>query len=347
MLKGMTLNQLAARITAEKELKRDMIADTSAMEMAIDDEMVPALAISGEGTYPLLPLAHDQIGSRLGIPSKYYDRMLRSDPHLLSTNVNAWFWNNPEKRMVRTLGGDARAFLSNRYNRIDHAEIAEVALPVLAAIPDVEIVSCEITHLRMYIQATTPRIQGEVKRGDVVQAGVIISNSEVGAGAVSVSSMFKRLMCLNGMVSLEKFRAFHVGRQVEDSEELWRDDTRQADDRAILLKVRDMVSAAVDQVRFSEALAKMQGLARIKVTGDVGKAVEVLAQKVGTTETERDGILRALIEGADLSAWGLLNAVTVQAHTAANYDRCVELEAAGGMLLDMGRDEWRKVLEAA
>jgi hypothetical protein len=36
----------------------------------------------------------------------------------------------------------------------------------------------------MYIKAICPRIQAEVKKGDIVQAGIAISNSEVGMGSV-------------------------------------------------------------------------------------------------------------------------------------------------------------------
>ena len=41
------------------------------------------------------------------------------------------------------------------------------------------------------------------------------------------------------------------------------------------------------------------------------------------------------------------NAVTHQAHTAPDYDRCVELEAMGGKLLNLASTEWKRVLEAA
>jgi hypothetical protein len=149
------------------------------------------------------------------------------------------------------------------------------------------------------------------------------------------------------MKTSDTFRKNHVGRQVEDSEALWADDTRQADDRAILLRVRDMVRAVCDETRFRAQVLKMQGLTEGKISGDPSRIVEVLAQRVGTSDGEQAGILRSLIEGGDLSAWGLLNAVTAQSHKARSYDRAVELEAAGGMLLDLPSTEWRRVLEAA
>lgn len=347
MMKGISLQALAAKIEMNREAKKDFIADTKQMMMELDTDMKPRLAIQDQGSFPILSIAHDQIGGRTGIPSKYYDRMLAEQPMLLADNVNTWFRAQPEKRMVRTLGSNARAFLSNRYNRIENEEIAEVALPILADIPDVRIVSCEITERRMYIQAVSPRIQGEVKKGDVVQAGVIISNSEVGAGAVSVAAMTYRLVCLNGMISQDKFRAYHVGRNIEDNAELWADDTRKADDRAVLLKVRDMVRAAVDENRFRQRIEQMTALTEAVVTGNPVAAVEVLAQKVGVSKDEQGGILRSLIAGGDLSAWGMLNAVTAQAHEAASYDRSVEFEAAGGVLLNLSKKDWREVLEAA
>lgn len=351
MLKGLTINELAAKISANAEMKRDYIVETQASTMQVVNEekgkKSVVFEIPDHGSFPILPWAHDQMGGRAGIPAKYYDRMLVEAPELLCTNVNAWHRINPAKRMIRTLGGNMRAFLSNSYNRIENEEIAKASFPVLAELPGVQIVSSEVTDKRLYIHFVVPTIEGEVKVGDVVQAGGIIQNSEVGCGAVSVSGLIWRLWCLNGAKTGDTFRKNHIGRQVEDSEALWADDTRQADDRAILLKVRDMVKAVVDETRFKAQLIKMRGLTEAKITGDPTKVVEVLAAKVGAADFEEGGILRSLIEGGDLSAWGLLNAVTAQSHTAKSYDRAVELEAAGGSLIDLAPGEWKKVLEAA
>lgn len=353
MQKGLSLTDLARKIEGNRALKRDMVAQTNALRMFLDDDRRPQLLVPGPtgGQFPILGTAHDQIGARLEIPGRYYDRMMREAPALLRDNVNEWLGRSSERRMIRTLGGDMRAFLSDRYHRIENEEIAEVALPILADLPGVEIVSSEVTERRMHISAVITTIQGEVKVGDVVQAGVTISNSEIGHGAVSIAPLVWRLVCKNGLkVPDGKLTARHVGRRVEEGSDLnsiFQDDTRAADDRAVLLKVRDVVRAAVDQVRFYETVERMQTLATGRVKADPVKAVEVLAKKVGATEGERGGILRALIEGGDLSAWGLVNAVTAQAHTATSYDRSMEFVEAGGKLLTLPKGEWREVLEAA
>jgi hypothetical protein len=347
MQKGLTLSELAAKIEGNKAGKADFVADTAGVHLEVRDEKQTAIILPGDREFSLAPLAHNQIAARTEIPVKYYDRMREEAPDLLCANVNRWFTQKPERRMVRTISGRARAFLSNRYQRIENEQIAEAALPVLYDLPNVNIVSSEVTDRRLYIHFVVPGVQGEVKVGDVVQAGGIIQNSEVGLGSVSVSGLLWRLWCLNGAKTQEAFRRNHVGRAVDEGELDWADDTMKADDAAVLLKVRDMVRAVVDETKFRARLEHLQGLTEGKVTGDPAKAVEVLAQKVGANEGEKGSILRALIEGGDLSRWGLVNAVTSLAHTAPTYDRAVELEAAGGQLIDLPDTEWKRVLEAA
>jgi hypothetical protein len=349
MNRGISLTELAGRIEGNRQLKQDYIAPARAIEVEAQSDGMIAAQVAGQGTFPVLNLAYGQLAEHTGVPKKYADRMRADAPELLAANMNRWLSTDDSKRMVRTLGGDMRAFLSNRYQRIENEEIAEVALPILADVPGLKIVSCEITERRMYIQATTDRVVGEVKVGDPVQAGVTISNSEVGYGAVNVQPLIYRLVCLNGMTRSLGLRAYHVGRAQDDTDALLRDDTRASEDRTVLLKVRDFVSAALDRVRFDADLERMRALTddSLKVTGDPAKAVEVLAAKVGANEGEKGGILRSLIEGGDLSAWGMLNAVTAQAHGARDYDRSVEFQVAGGKLLDLSRKEWSEVLTAA
>jgi hypothetical protein len=351
MLKGLSLVELATKIEALKTQKKDFIVDTASQL-----EMVPtpnatgtSLVVAGQGSFPIRPIAHRQIGTRLSIPAPYYDRMLKDQPDLLATNVNRWFKAEPDKRMIRTISGQDRAFLSNAYQRVENEEIASVVLPILMNTPGMQITSCEVTERRMYIQAVNTNIQRELKTkrvGDVVQSGVTISNSEVGEGSVAVSELDWYLACLNGMIASKLMRASHVGRRVEDNEALWAEDTRKADDKALVLKVRDMVNAAMDAARFNARMDKVQGLTEAKITGDLQASVEVLGQKIGATQEETGSILKALIEGGDLSGFGMLQAVTAQAHTALSYDRAVEFEHAGGVVLNLNKAEWREVLEA-
>ncbi len=350
MQKGISLVELAHKITANKSMKHDLIVQASKTEMVVQDDGRTALSVPDGNTYPINELAHDQLGQYLKVPAPYYDRMRRDAPGLLAENINTWMRRSEDRRMVRTLGGDARAFLSDKYARIENEEIAEAVLPVLLETEGLQIFSSEVTDRRLYIQATTSRLTLDVKVGDAVQAGVIISNSEVGLGAVSVRPVIFRLVCLNGMVVPEgKFSARHVGRRIDASEDLnamFSDEAKKADDRALLLKVRDVVKGSLDEALFRKTVERLSDLTERKIEGDPAKAVEVLAQKIGANEGERGGILQALIEGGDTTAWGLANAVTAQAH-GGSYDRAVEFAQAGGALLNLPKAEWKEILEAA
>lgn len=54
-----------------------------------------------------------------------------------------------------------------------------------------------------------------------------------------------------------KFAARHVRRRVEDNDELWQDDTKAPDDKVVLLKLRDSISAALSETVFRKRLAKV------------------------------------------------------------------------------------------
>jgi hypothetical protein len=361
MQKGINLIELAEKIEANRTMKADFVAPANQLRMTTQDDGTVVVAVPTLGELPVLPLAHQQIGTFTEIPNKYYQRLLTQAPDLLAANVNRWFVDKSEGRMLRTLGGDMRAFLSNRYQRIEHEEIAAMALPVLRDY-GAELVSCELTDRKMHLIAILPHLQAELKvdpakrarheraNGEIMRCGVSISNSEIGLGAAKVQGYLERLACYNGATIADTtLMARHVGRRIEDSEDLnsiFSDETRQADDRTILLKMRDMIKHCLDETTFRARIERMSELTEGKVTGNPTKAVEMLTQKIGATVDEGAGILRSLIEGGDLSPWGLVNAVTYQAHGAPTYDRAIEWTEIGGKLLSLPKREWKAILEA-
>ena len=125
------------------------------------------------------------------------------------------------------------------------------------------------------------------------------------------------------------------------------DEALKADDHAILLKVRDVLRAVLQQGVFDARVAALRASTERKLEGNPAKAVEVLGSTVGLTQCEQGDVLRHLIEGGDLSAWGVANSVTRLAHDVESYDRAVELEAVGARVIDLGRDEWKAIAEAA
>lgn len=178
MKSGVTLQQMLTEVKRQSESKEDYLIAPNRLRMeSYGKEMFLHLS-DDSGTELIEPMtitgiAHRQIGTHLRIPAAYYDRMREERPDLLAYNANTWFKQESSQRMLRTLDGSARAYLSNRYRRIDNIDIAGVTLPILGGLPDIRFESCQITESRMYIKAVNPRLQAEVSPGDIVQAGII------------------------------------------------------------------------------------------------------------------------------------------------------------------------------
>lgn len=357
MKSGKTLQEMAVELERQQKAKRDFVAPTSQLEIKVENDKTEIgggadykLRVNGQGLFDVANLGHEQIAGRVGIPQKYYDRMRVELPHLLARNVNTWFVHQPEKRMVRTLDGNVRAFLSDRYRPLDNFDLADVAFSTLID-KGVKVESTELTERRLYIKAVTPKLEMEVKKGDVVQAGIVISNSEVGCGSVKVEPMVFRLVCSNGLISNDHaMRKYHVGRSGSEGDmaaEFFRSETRLADDKAFWMKVRDVIEGSFKQDVFERIVNSMKLAAAKNITGDIEKAVEITQEKFGLSDNERSGVLRHLIQGGDISQWGLVNAITRTAQDAPEYDRSTDLERLGGTVLELPQRDWNLIAEAA
>lgn len=339
---------------------QDFVATTNAMrtDSSEDGTMLTLDGVRSDqpAAYPINDYAHTQIAARLGIPLQYYRRMQKDAPALLDANIDRWFNQPVERRLVRTLNGEVRAFLSDRYQRIDNIDIMRAISPVLAEIgkahPELRVESAGITDKKMYLKVVVPTIQYELQSrnvGDIVQAGFVISNSEVGAGMFSVDQMLFRLICKNGMIGGERFARRHLGSRIDTEgtdEGVWSERTQRLDDRTIMSAAADMVRAAVDETRFLALAAQMDKAVKTAPMVQPLKTVEVLAKKHGLTEDESTSVFTHLVrdaEGNGLGLFGLLNAVTRSAQDVESYERATELEALGGTLLDTTPIEWESL----
>ena len=380
MKQGRSIAEVLRELQRQNTMKRDFITPARALHLEDDGRTfvmngVPGAegaggSVSGEesaGNTMVLdttPLFHRQVASSLGIPAKYYDLMQDQKPELLADNVNSWLSDRDQNYMVRSMGGMdsvngvsseegvntsylARAFLSDRYRRIDNMDVAAAVLPLFAGSDQFEIVSSEVTSVRMYIKILNHRLEAEVKPGDYVQAGVVISNSEVGLGAVSVQPLLYRLICTNGMV-INDFgqRKHHIGRAakvMDDSFELYSDATIEAEDKAFLLKLRDVTRAAIEETRFNQIVDTLRESTDARITGPVQDVVELTGKSLGITQDEQDGVLKYLIEGGDLSLYGLSNAFTRFSQDVESYDRATALEGMGWQVATMPKTQWKEI----
>jgi len=343
MKQGRTLTGLAEQLEHQLESKRDYIARPDALTMT------EGLSLSGlpEGEVGITDLAHSQIAEFTGIPGPYYKRMKVSWPVLLSMNVNTWMKEQGDKRrLIRTLDGSARAMLSDKYRPIDNYELADAVLPSISE-AGAKLESCDLTERKMYLKAVFPKIEGEIKRGDPVQLGLVVSNSEVGCGSVSIQPLIYRLVCLNGMIapdySLRKYHAGRLNREEDITAALFSSETLAADNHAFFLKVRDLVKGVLQQEVFDRILNGLRETTERKIERDPVQSIDFMAASFGLSKEERGGVLRHLVEGGDLSQWGVINAVTRTAQDVDSYDRATELETLGGKIAVLNKRDWQAI----
>lgn len=361
MKSGMTLSQLAASITATAESARDFILPAKALRYAPDGSA--AFSVGTEGLMlGINEVAHEQVSTYTAIPRPYYETMRAQAPGLLASNVNHWLDKaGDDKRLIRVAGDKVRAFLSNRYRPLDHFDLAQHVLPIIHEL-GLTVESADITERKMYLKCVNPRVQADIrpgdhtmlgKGGDIVQAGVIISNSEVGHGSLSVVPLVYRLVCRNGLIRQElAHRKNHTGdKRVSDAKlesalEVYADETRKKMDSALWAQVSDLVRSAVSKALFTQIVDKMrEATTGEKITKPVEavEAVEVLRKRYDLSQEDGAGILGHLAAGGDLSRWGVLNAVTRYAQDVESYDKSTDLEKLGGSILDMAAKDWKAI----
>lgn len=386
MKRGMSLESLLTTVIEQRESKRDFVANTKeAIQMvpAEDLEDGVALVLLKEGAtelerFTITENCHRQIAGRLQIPWKYYDRLLKDHKDLVISQVNALFEREPQTRLLRTLDGKARAFLSDRYRTIDNDEVIEQVLPpiVKGDVPS-KLLSSNVTENNMFIKvlftgdnlamdignAPQGRLPADVpghtwlgREGsdtgrDIVRPGCIIRNSETGHGTLRIDGFFWRAFCDNGCVfgteEVFNFKRTHLGGKLVTEDggfEIFSDETKRKQNEVIIAEITDAMSALTTETNVQKMADKLRTLKQGEQVKDAFAAVDQLAKEVDIRDGEKQDIITNLLSDGDFSRWGMLNAVTKVANTeAVDYERACDLENIGGQIIDMQMRQWNRV----
>jgi hypothetical protein len=365
MKSGLTLVQLAQEIERRANAKKDIVANTSKTTFAAtgDEKNANFRLQAGGLDFGVNDIAHSQVATHTEIPKAYYDKMRSAAPALLSDNVNCWFQKYPSPRMIRTLDGNARAFLSDKYRPLENEDLAEAVIPPLMEL-GLDVMSSQITDRKLYIKCVHPKVTRELKAlggkfGDgqhnivrCLAPAITISNSEVGEGALSILGGVYDRFCSNlASFGERSTRKYHVGGKHElggeDAYAMLSDQTRRITDAALWAQVGDIVRGAFNEANFAALCDKIAETATHKIEGDVVKVVELASKRFRLNEAEGSSVLRQLIEGADLSRFGLYNAITRASQDITDYDRATELERMGAQVIELPAGEWKQLAAAA
>ena len=245
---------------------------------------VPFFGRETSPPYGLRQLAFQQLAGKVGAPASYLAEL---PAKLQIANLNYAITRRSQPAMLRLAGSEIRAVLSERYAPVDDHVLFELVTEALdhAGLRSDALVRATAVGTSTVLRVTLPGEGVAVKRGDIIEYGIDLGNSEVGLRSVQVVPTTYRLLCSNGMrgwqsEAASKFR--HVGAP-ERLRELLRDalPLAFAEARGDLARWKRSLDVLVD-----DAFAEVEALRGFGLTG-----------------AEIDAVGRALLvdEGVDLS----------------------------------------------
>jgi hypothetical protein len=362
-----TLSDLAALLRDQQARKADIVAPATAIRAEGARLVVagtdPVLGTDGvtmtTGTYLPTDVCDQGIADKLGIPAAYLRRLREHKPGLYDANVNAWLHGDGRKFLLRCLRpatgrgpGVVRAFLSDGYKIIDNLDVLLAVLDgVRQAGAPVQVDGCDLTERRMYVRVVceqvavlapallagyrSPFTGASGADNPVVFAGFVITNSETGCGAFTLTPRLVAQVCRNGMtLTRDALRAVHLGERLDEGTVTWSDNTRDKTLALITAKTTDAVTAYLDPGYVTRALRATEAGAGHPVT-DPQEAIRVVSQRLRFTDTQQNDILSYFIRGGDVTAGGVMHAITAAAQTQDDADTAHEMEAAALRALEI------------
>lgn len=253
--------------------------------------------------------------------------------------------------------GVARAFLSDRYKVVDNLDVLTAALQgVNDAGVAVDIDGCDLTDRRMYVRIVSPEVQvvaEELLRGyrnpfgddeierwrdvadlegkgyggeePIIFAGFVLSNSETGGGAFTITPRAVVKVCHNGLViTKDVMRQVHLGGKLEEGVVEWSEETQQKSVELVRAKTTDAVRTFLSPRYLERAVAGIERAAT-KPVATVDE-VRVLTKSLAFTDRQIDGVLSLFVRGGQMTKGGVVNAITAHAQTIEDADLAYEME---------------------
>ena len=359
-----TLQSLCQKVQEQDNRSADFLWSTNNLQKITTDEGKPQIvleAFQGEPTRFLNINEHafGQIAQHLEIDTRTARRLQNEVPAEFDAVTNALFQKNSTNRMIRTflsedeISGIMRAFVSDKFKTFDNIDLLKAILePLEKSEAMLKIVNGTVTDKRLYIRFKSEVQTGEAVKGDLMANGLGLSNSEVGAGSVQVYQLFWTLACINGMQTENRNRSSHIT-SARDSADygLLSDEAKGADNKALGLKLRDLVKAYISRELFDEVLDKMRSAHSDVIEGDFHEIPERVGTVLKLTKKENTDILNGLIatmgqsgyeQGKDITRATMVNAITAVANNC-DADDVDMWQQRGGKLLNLNDRDWNRI----
>jgi hypothetical protein len=175
----------------------------------------------------------------------------------------------------------------------------------------------------------------EPGREPVLFAGFVVSNSEVGDGAWSITPRIVAEICGNGLqITADVTRAIHLGGRQSEGIVRYSVDTLDKELALITARARDAVATFLSPDYLTATIGELERKAGVPVTHP-DRTVRRVAKAAKFSDQTADAILGHFIRGGQLTAGGVMQAVTSVAQTLDDADAAHDLEAEALNVLDL------------
>jgi hypothetical protein len=184
----------------------------------------------------------------------------------------------------------------------------------------------------MYLKFVVPHYREEIKAGDPVVPGLVVSNSDVGDGAFRVEPFVFRLVCSNGLIGETSLYKVHLGQRMEIGNLIYRDDTRKAVDEALWKQCRDVIDSTFNREVLRAFIQKLRKTQELPIENPV-EVVDVTATELTLSDEKKTDLLRYFSKEGD-TVFGLVQGITQLAQDFEAYEDQVRLERYAGEVLE-------------
>lgn len=338
------------RLINEGKIAQDYIAPLGVNLKAQERTPVITFSANGhlnlnmpDGQFSLHPNAVSQVAERMGIPTKYLRTLATGDEwerQLAAYVLNEHSgWTQRSRVLVRSVGSEVRAILSDSYRRLNSVEII-TAFVEEASKQGAVIADAYMSDTKVWAETILPQpfTIPTVKNGEVVIfAGARFSTSDYGDGAVDMRTFLLNGACTNGMVRESVMKQVHLGSKLPDNLAL-SEETYALDTRTTVSAVRDLTAGLYSKDTIMQKAIEIQGASEIDV--DFDKELKKLVSSGSLLKSEKSEVEKVLMRndpndgvqgGATL--WKLTQAITAHAREL-EPQRARELHEISGALLN-------------
>lgn len=325
-----TLQELARRAKQAKERSRRLLLDLSSAQFVTEDETVALVSGKTGAKAQLTDHSFRQLCARINAPPSFVSSL---SPYTATAVINELLPRLSEASMASILirdTGNGRYRLSGingpRYPIVYNADLLDMFHNLSSDWKLAHNNAAYYSDHNFFAFFVKGNVEVDDGSSGGLSKGFMLSNSECGAGAITLTSFMFRWACSNlqifGLRDMEKIRIKHIGQDVSN---------------------RAFTRIAMELERFGESPIcidkQIKEAKKKEIAKDASRIAEILStQKVVSQKVALKAYaLAEEHEPNPRSYWSMLQGITRYSQTLPHGDRRIDMDISAGRLLSMAQ----------